>query len=268
MLLVKESPVASAAQQTEVKAPEFPSPASDLLLEREVIPSSASERAKLKKQLLREMRIAAQEKDILTREIDDPRAVPTTVGRFTNFLVERAKALNPWRDFNKIGLSAFLGGENPWKDDQWAQTMLTAGLIGSYMATMLTAVLSHNVPAAIGAGVLVASPLFLPMLAGRTVFNILAGAAAAVVAPVAYCAARIVDLEAGAGFLHAKKFLADMKKVRIADDEKRDIRSRRAALLNEAIVKREQRVSEIESCEDKIDRDLMEKRYLDPGKLG
>lgn len=249
-------------ERTGVK--EFPLPPADIHLEKFEIPASPRARARLRAQIERELITSEQEKEVLEKDIKSDGEVPTSVKGVTEFIVGRAKAVNPIRDFNKVGAAVLYGGRSPWKDT-FSQDEPPWPIITGMMACIMTAAVlgpfAH--PAlTIGAAAFAAAPLFLSMWGGRTIFNFCAGILTAAAAPFAYAAARIADVRRHPGYLNAKRFLRDLKHSVLKEDDQTEMRSRRISYLENEIAEHQKRLSEIEASDEKNDKARLSQQYL------
>lgn len=254
-LATQPSPEAQAKPPGEI-APlrVFPLPVPDVGFNEAEIPASPKERARLRKQIQRELLSATQEREILITQPKDPCEVDTEVTKVTEFIKGRARAMNPIRDFDKVGYAAFNKGVSPWKDPNLATVdgppaPVFWGIFAPLFTGMIVGAATSSAPIALAAAAFAIAPLLIPMWTGRTLFNLCAGVATAIAAPFAYAAAHIRDLGKLPGHLSAKAFLADLKGSLLGDEEKKELISQRITTLDEAVKAQEQSLLAIESSE-------------------
>lgn len=271
------------AVQTQTSPPpgskrDFPAPASDTphepspardksrdLLQDEEIHMSPGKRVRLQRQIEIELNAAREEKEVLSDRVADSAAIPTAVGRVSSILEGRLKAINPIRDFDKIGFAALNNGITVWDDPSW-NIVPAMGHIWIITATAVTWALSNSIPLTVGAGLFVLAPVFISMLAGRTAFNFVAGVAAAVAAPVAYGLARIADVTKHPGMLRAKKFLVAVENsAHLNPDQKNELREERVAILEGKIREKEEKLEDIRQSEGMEEMDSIRNRYMGGG---
>lgn len=252
------------------KVVEFPKPARDSEFSDFTLPSSPRDRSRLRTDLEREVAASMLEHDVLER-FSDPKEIPTTVKAVTEILLKRAKAMNPIRDMDKVGFSAFNKGVNPWKGFLAMEEPPFALFYGIVVPMMTGAIVSSFASPSVTAAAVVFSiaPLFLSMWGARTAFNTIAGIAAAAAFLPAYAAARVADLTVRKGLVNAKTFLADLSEARLPDDEKAELREKRVSLLEQTVEKQEKVLAILESSASRPyrvrngDRERLTERYLD-----
>lgn len=260
-------------EEAPVKAAAVFPPASadvDIDLGKIDIPSSAVMRSRLRKQLQEEIVASSQEQHALGYVMDS-RQVRTEVGKLSELLRDRARAMNPFRDFDQVGFSRFNHGRNPLADEYLMPLPILGGLFMGFAAAAL-AIGQFKLSPALGVpiGVFSMAPLFVPMWIGRTAFNLVCGIAMGLSAPFSYAIARYRDLTKKPGGLKAKDFLADLERSLLSPEQKAEAKTRRIALLKEMIAEQQKALSKMEAIDngsyrlDHADMDRIAERYLDP----
>lgn len=222
---------ARTEERTAVTIDRFPAPPADIDLRVAEVPAATPEqRDQMRRNLEREIFIASQERDYLAKDrMDvDPDAVPTTVKQVSDVVAGRARAMNPFRDFNRIGAGALFNVDD-------APCTSGLGIFTGIIAGTIACASGASFPIVVGAAALAAAPIFLPMWAGRTVFNLAAGILTAAAAPFLYAAARVKDVVRFPGLLAAKEFLKELSKSGMTTKQQYDKKEEKIAELDQAV---------------------------------
>lgn len=261
-------------QTRETKEPSlvspFPAAAPDVQadLEKIEIPASREGREGLRKQLEKEIRVSCQEREFL-ESVGKETGAKMGPEQVSAILTGRIRAMNPFRDFDKVGFSIFLGGEHPWT----CLDLMPGPILYGMAAGLITGMAVGHVASAavtIPAVLVAMAPIFLPMWGARTIFNLVAGVGTLALSPIAYLAARIFDEEKRPGYIKARAFLADLKRSLLGGEEQKDLRIKRVALLGEMIAEQEKALESIEAADNGEypvnhgDIGRLTERYLDP----
>lgn len=266
-----------ARDEREKEVHIFPTPSRDVNLKTVEIPSTARERARLRKQLEKDILASTQEQRVLG-QFEEASKIPTAVGKVTEIITGRARAMNPIRDFDKVGFSWFNNGVNPWKDSKFVAedappAMMFYGLVAGFLSAVIVSSATHSFAITAGAVGFAMAPLFISMWAGRTIFNLAAGVLAGAAAPAAYAAGRILDLVRQPGHLRAKEFLSDLETSLIPPEERGEVKKQRVSMLSEVVAKQQTALRDIEAADHgkyrvkNGDRSRIDERYLDPDRF-
>lgn len=198
------------------------------------IPASPRERRLLRRRVERELSSIDEEKEYLWdpaqgREYEDNR---TAVMRFKDTVINRLRAANPFRDFDKVGASRFNDGVNPWRipDEIEGANLIILGTAATIAAPVVVWAITHSFALSIGAGLFASAGLFLGSWGLRTLFNLSAALLTIAASPLLYAAAVFED-RTGPGTFRAKAFLHDLEASGLDRGEQSDLRWKRSDML-------------------------------------
>lgn len=177
-------------------------------LETANLPSSPKARSVLKKQLQREITAMEQEAEFLSGE-----ELNSQSERIRIVISGRLRAMNPFRDFHRLGTTAMNGGVSVWKDPDDAVNVsaISAGAVAALALPTAAWLLTHNIAIAGGAAAFGLAPLFFISWGARTLFNLVAGAPVALASPIFLGIAKLLDIFKP-GELRGSEFAGELRK--------------------------------------------------------
>lgn len=236
---------AQTQERTTTGTERFPAPPSDIDLKVVEVPAATPEqREQMRRNIEMEIFTARQERNYLAEDrLDefgrckgygiDPDAVPTNVKAVRDVVLGRVRAMNPFRDFDKVGAGLIVDTEG--SACSGGVPVLAIGTVSGIIAGMTAAYFGASPLLVLGAGVVGAAPVFIATWGARTVFNLAAGILTAVAAPFAYAAARIADVRHNPGLLAAKEYLKELRRSGLGWREQYEKKDEKIAELDRTI---------------------------------